>query len=172
MLGLTARAFLAEQATPAALTNIYNVLFSFDSWGVTLHHLCETKKPGGCELLVACTWLMVHVGLPLMAHLSESCVFPPVSVPHFNCWCDVVGLMMKLHVIPLLQLGSVCKPWQPSCFLACSFEALLEARKFVVTAPVQDVRALLAWYCAIFQNTHGRTHLAPQLVRRGILTID
>ena len=69
-----------------------------------------------------------------MAHLSESCIYPPIPLQHFKRWGDTVCLMMKPHVIPLLQLGSVRKPWKPTCFLASSFQAFSEARKFVTSA--------------------------------------
>ena len=61
---LTARAYVAEHSTSSALTNIYNMLFSFDSRGVTLHQLSQDRDHGGYTLPLAHTWLMAQAGLP------------------------------------------------------------------------------------------------------------
>ena len=114
VLLLTARVYVAERATSAAFTNIHNVLFSFDSQRVTLHELSQTREHGGHALPLANSCLMAHAGLPSMAHLFESYIFPPVLVQHFYRCCSAVSFAMKPHGIPLLQLGSMRKPWKPN----------------------------------------------------------
>ena len=143
VLLLTARAYVADHTTPSTLTNIHNILFSFDSWGVTLHQLSQTKEYGGYALPLAHTWLMAQAGLPVVAHIAETCIFPPAPVRDFRRWCNTIGLVLKPHFLPVTQLGTPRKPWQPRCFLACSLQAFSEARRFTVDRlAFENVRAL------------------------------
>ena len=98
----------------------------------------------------------------------------PSHQPQWSTLMSGVGLLgLKPHLLPVLQLGIVRKPWQPKCFLAHSFKAFSDARKFVVDrVAIDSVRELPTWHCVVFRNKHHRAYVAPRFVRKGALMIE
>ena len=163
---------MADKGTASALANIENVMFAFDSWGLTVHQPSQRREDGGFALPLPQTSLAAQASLPLTAHVSGQYAFPHVVVWDFQTWAKEVGLMITRSTLPLLQVAKARGQAPPQCFLASCFVAFSSGRQFVLEKLATPcLRDLPVWPCAIFHNSHQRTYFAPGLARKHVLTI-
>ena len=73
---LTARAYVADRSVVSALNTVYNILFSFDSWGLTTHQLLRHRDQGGYSVPMPKTWLAAQGGAAAMAALTCPTIMP------------------------------------------------------------------------------------------------
>ena len=113
---------------------------------------------------------MSQAGVLVVAHIAKTCIFPPAPVRDFRRWCHTIGPVLQPHFPRVTQQGTLRKPWQPRCFLACILRAFSDARTVTVDRlAFENVGSLPVWHFAIFQNKHHRAFVAPRLVRKRVL---
>ena len=166
---LTARAYVAHRSVVSALNTVYNILFSFDSRGITTHQLSQHRDQGGYSVPMPQTWLAAQGGTAAVAALTSPTIMPMYVMQAFIKFCSRYGIPTSHKVIAVTQLGPV--PMKGAGYLAQSYEAYSLARKGVkikLSLPLQD---LPPWHSTIFCNKHHNTYFAPHLIKQGVLTV-
>ena len=89
---LTARAYVADRSVVSALNNVYNILFSFDSWGITTHQISQHRDRGGYSVPMPQTWLAAQGGTAAVAALTSPTIMPTYIMQVFIKFCLRYGI--------------------------------------------------------------------------------
>ena len=73
---LTARTYVADRSVVLAPNTVYNILFCFDSWGITTHQLSQHRDQGGYSVPLPQTWLAAQGGTATIAALASPPIMP------------------------------------------------------------------------------------------------
>ena len=166
---LTAIAYVADRSVVSALHAVYNMLFCFDSWGITTHQLSQHRDQGGYSVPLPQTWLAAQGGTAAVAALTSPTIMPMYVMQAVVKFCTHYGIPTSHKVIAVTQLGPV--PMKGAGYLAHSYKAYSLARKGITIKLSLPLKDLPLWHFAIFCNKHQNTYFAPHLIRQGLLTV-
>ena len=118
---LTARAYVACRFAVSALNTVYNILFCFDSWGITTHQLSQHRDQGGYSVPLPQTWLAAQGGTAAVAALTSPTIMPMYVMQAFVEFCTRYRIPTSHKVVAVTQLGPV--PMKGAGYLAHSYKA-------------------------------------------------
>ena len=101
--GLVVRVlWVADKSVVCALNNVYNVLFSYDSRGITTHQISQRKDQVGYSVPMPRTWLAAQGGRAAFAVLTFQrlclCMF-------YRQFCNQYGIPTNHKVLSVTQMG-------------------------------------------------------------------
>ena len=73
---LTAKAYVADRSVVSALHTVYNILFRFDSWGITTHQLSQHRDKGGYSVPLPQTCCAAQGGTAAVAAVTSPTIMP------------------------------------------------------------------------------------------------
>ena len=165
---LTARAYVANRLVVSAPNYAYNILFSFDSRGITTHQISQHRDRGGYSVPMPQTWLAAQGGTAAVAALTSPTIMPTYVMQGFIKFCLKYGIPSSHKVLVVTKLGPV--HMKGAGYLAHGYKAYSLARKGVQIKLSLPLRDLPLWHSALFCNKHHNTYFAPHLIKQGVLT--
>ena len=166
---LTAKAYVSDWCVVSTLNMVYNILFGFDSWGITTHQLSQHRDQGGYAVSLPQTCLAAQGGGVAMAALTSPTIMPMYVMQAFIKFCTHYGIPTSHKVFAVMQLGPV--PMKGAGYLAHSYKAYSFACKGVKVKLSLSLKDLPLWHSTIFCNKHHNTNFAPHLIGQGILRV-